>query len=94
MLRCNIGNQFLDKNGLSYTSSTEQTDFSTFLIWAQKVNNLDTCLQHLCLCCLLFKAWSFSVNRCVFNILRSLFFINRLTQYVEDTSECCFANRN
>ena len=32
MLRCNIGNQFLDKNGLSYTCSSEQTGL-TASVW-------------------------------------------------------------
>ena len=42
MLGCNVTDQLLDQDGLTYTSTTEQTDLTTLLIWAKKVYDLDT----------------------------------------------------
>ena len=44
MLGSDIVDQLLDQYGLTYTGTTEQSDFTTFLVWAEKVNDLDTCL--------------------------------------------------
>ena len=38
----NIVNQFLNQYGFTYTGTTEQTNLTTFGIWAQKVDNLNT----------------------------------------------------
>ena len=42
MLGSDVTNQLLDQDGLTYTSTTEQTDLTTLLIWAKKVYDLDT----------------------------------------------------
>ena len=42
MLRCDVVDQLLDQYGLTYTGSTEQTDLTTLLVRAEKINDLDT----------------------------------------------------
>ena len=42
MLGCNVTDQLLDQYSLTYTSTAEQTDLTTLLIWAKKVYDLDT----------------------------------------------------
>ena len=62
MLCCNIVYKLLYKNCLSYTCTTEKSDFSTFLIWTEQINYLDSCFKHFLRCRLLLKIRSFSVN--------------------------------
>ena len=40
-----INKKLDDKHGLSYTGTTEQTDFTTFGIWFKQVDDLDSCEQ-------------------------------------------------
>ena len=42
MLGCDVTDQLLDQDGLTYTSAAKQTDLTTLLIWAKKVYDLDT----------------------------------------------------
>ena len=48
VLGCDITDQLLDQYGLTYTSTTEQTDLTTLLIRAEQVNDLNTGLQQFC----------------------------------------------
>ena len=59
MLCRNISDQLLNQDCLTYTGTAEQTDLSTFLVRAEEVNDLDTCLKDLCLCGLFLKARGF-----------------------------------
>ena len=47
MLSCDVLNQLLNKDCLTNTGTTEQTDLTTFRIRCKKVDNLDTCFQNL-----------------------------------------------
>ena len=55
MLGSDILDQLLDKDCLTNTGTTEQTNLTTFCIWSKKVDNLDTCFQDLNCRFLLFK---------------------------------------
>ena len=94
MLGRDIGDQFLNQNGLSYTGTSEKSDFSTLLIRTQKIDNLDTGFQHLCLSRLFFKCRRLSVNWMIFFYFRWFFFIDRISEYIEHTSQCLFADRH
>ena len=50
MLLSDICDKLLYKYSLTNSCTTEKTDFSTFLIWAEKVNDFDSCLKDFCLC--------------------------------------------
>ena len=43
-----VSDQLLNQVGLTYTGTTEQTDFSTFLVGTEKVYDFNTCLQYFC----------------------------------------------
>ncbi len=45
MLDRDVTNQFHHVNGFTYTSTTEQTNFTTFREWANQVDNFDTCFK-------------------------------------------------
>ena len=42
-----VTDQLLNQNGLTNTGTAEQTNLSTLLVRAEKINDLDTCLQQL-----------------------------------------------
>ena len=42
VLSRDVVNQLLDQYGFTYTGSTEQTDLTTLLVRAEKINDLDT----------------------------------------------------
>ena len=89
-----VTNQLLNQYGFAYAGAAEQTDFTTLLIGAQKVNDLDTCLQNLCLCRLFLKGRSFSVDWKIFFHLWLFFIVNGLAQHVENTPQRILTNRN
>ena len=62
MLGSDILDQLLDKDCLTNTGTTEQTDLTTFCIRCKKVDNLDSCLKNLYNRTLLFKCWWLSVD--------------------------------
>ena len=94
MLVRNVCDKLLNKNRLSYTGAAKQTNLTASLIRAEKVNDLDSCLKHLCGCRLLLKGRRGSVNRLVALCFRSRFVIYRFAKYVEHTSKCAFTNGN
>ena len=61
VLGCNVTNQLLNEDGLAYTRTSEESDFTTLLIRAEKIDNLDTCFKYLNRNILLFKLRSRSV---------------------------------
>ena len=56
MLGGDISDKLLNKYGFTYAGTTEQTDLTTLLIRAEKVNDFDTCLKKLSLCGLFFES--------------------------------------
>ena len=94
MLRRNIMNQLLNQYGLTYTGSTEQSDLTTLLIWAEQIYDLDTGLQHLLRRCLLLEGWCRSVDWPVLFRLRRLDLIDWITQYIEQSSQGVLTNRD
>ena len=47
MFLCNVVDQLLDEHGLTYSGSTEETDLSSLEIRLEKIDDLDTCEEHL-----------------------------------------------
>ena len=50
MLGCDISDQLLDQDCLTYTSTAKKSDLSTLLVRTEKVNNFNTSFQQLLLC--------------------------------------------
>ena len=94
MLCRNISDQLLNQDCLTYTGTAEQTDLSAFLVRAEEINDLDTCLKDLCLCGLFLKARGFAVDRELFLRLRSFFIVDRLSQNIENSSKCLLTDRH
>ena len=57
-----IPNELLDDDGLTHARATEEADLTAFDNRADEVNNLDTRLEHLSRCRLVFKVWGWTVN--------------------------------
>ena len=93
MLGSDVTNQLLDQDGLTYTSTAEQTDLTTLLIRAEQVYDFDTGLKDLSLGGLFLKGRSFSVDRKVLFHLWLFFIVDRLAQYVENTAQRILTNR-
>lgn len=94
MLCGNVLDQLLNQDCLTYTGTAKQTDLSTFLVRAEEINDLDTCLKDLCLCGLFLKARGFAVDRELFLRLRSFFIVDRLSQNIENSSKCLLTDRH
>ena len=87
VLGCDITDQLLDQYGLTYTSTTEQTDLTTLLIRAEQVNDLNTGLQQFCVRRLLCEGRCGTVDRLVRHSCRYRLVINRLTQYIKYSAQ-------
>ena len=94
MLRGNVLDQLLDQHSLADTGATEQTNLTALGIRSQKVNNFNSCLQHLNSRTLLLKARCIPVNAPVLFILKRFAFINSISQHIEQTPQRFFTNRN
>ena len=57
VLGCDVTDKLLDKHRLTYAGTAEESDLTTLLIRAEKVNDLDTGLKKLCLRGLLRSSW-------------------------------------
>ena len=79
-------NQLLDQYRLSYTSTSEQANFTAFLVWAEQVYDLNPGLQDLRRSRLLFKRRRFSVDWVVFNARWRINLVDWLAQNVEHTA--------
>ena len=89
-----VTDQLLNQHGFTYTGATEQTDLTTLGIRCQKVDNLDTSLQHLYYRALIFKCWRFSVNTPVFFFFQRFLSVYRFSQYVKQSTKGLFPNRH
>ena len=86
-----VVNQFHHVHGFTHTRATEQTNFTTLSEWANQINNFDTGFQQ-------FLGWRqfvvgrcLTVNRCCLLVANRTAFIDRITQYVHNTTQRCFA---
>ena len=91
----NIVNQFHDQYGFTYTGTTEKTDFTTFYVWSNKVNDLNTCFQDLCIWRKVIKFRCWTVNRPFFISYNwSWIMVYSFTKYVKDTAQHAFPYRD
>ena len=82
----NIIDKLHDKHGLTYTGTTEQTNLTTLKVRLQKVDDLDTCCEHLLRGREFFILRSLTVNRILVLLTELLHAVNRLTDNVEHTT--------
>src|SRR4051794_2175760 len=79
MFLCDIVDQFLNRYRFTNTRTTEESDFTTLLVWSKKIDYFNPCLKHFCLCRQFVEAWSFTVDRSL--VFRGNFssLVNRLS---------------
>ena len=93
VLGSNIADKFLNQHRLTYTGTAEKTDFTTFCIWRQKVDNLNTGFQNLYYRTLFFKRRRVSVNNPVLYIMQLFAFVYGFTQNIKKTTQSFFSYR-
>ena len=71
MLSRNISDQLLNQYSLTNTGTAKESDLTSFCIWSQKVNDLNTRLEHLYDRTLFLKCWRFPVDYPVFLIFKA-----------------------
>ena len=86
--------KFLNQYSFSYTGTAKQTDLTTFGIRFEQVDYLDTCEEYFLHSCQIFKLRGVAVNGiCTFTV-ESFHTINRITDYIHQSSFNLFANRH
>ena len=94
MLGSDVADQLLNQYGLTHSGTAEEADLSALLIWAEQVNHLDTRLQNLRLRGLVCECRCLPVYRIPLHIVRHGFIIDRLPQYIKDSSQSHLTYRN
>ena len=87
-----VVDQFLNKNCLTNTGTTEQPNLTTFCVRREKVDNFDACDQHFGRSGLRFERWGISVDRATLFLTDWTTFIDWLTDDVHDATKCGFTN--
>jgi peptide chain release factor 1 len=88
----NVADQLLDHHCLTNASAAEDTDLSTLLEWADKVDHLDAGLKEFGLRSEVVERWCGAVNwksRIGLHITR---LVNRIAEHIEDATERSRAN--
>ncbi len=94
VLCCDVTNQLLDQNGFTYTCTAEESDFTTLLIGAEQIDNLDTGLEKLGLGSLFFESGSRFVDRLIAYSFGSGLIVDRFSEDVKNSAQCVLSDRN
>ena len=62
MSLCNVVDKLHDEHGLTYTSTTEESDLTTLHVGLKQVDHLDTCGQDLLLGRQFLECWCLAVD--------------------------------
>lgn len=87
-----VPDEFLDENGFAETSTTEETDFSTFVKGDEEVNNFESGLEEFDFNVLLAEFGRCSVDGVGWSTGDLFASVNGLTEEVENASEALFAD--
>ena len=94
VLRRDVGDQLLDQHGLAYAGTAEETDLTTLLVRAEKVNDLDARLEDLRIRRLFCKIRRRSMDRIVLHPRRRLLLVDRIAEHVEHAPQSRLAYRH
>ena len=86
MLLGDIVDQFLDEHSLTDTGSSEKTDLSSLKVRFQKVNDLDSCEQHLLRSGQVFELRRFAMNRESTLAVKFLHAVDGISCHIHHTS--------
>ena len=87
MFGCNIGNQFLDQDGLANSCAAEKANLTALGIWGQQIDDLDACLQHLHHRALVLKGRRVPVDDPFILIVQVLSPVNGFTKDIEQPAQ-------
>src|SRR5947207_11951474 len=90
----NIVDKFLNDDGLSYSRTSEQTNFSALQIWLDQIDNLDSSLEHFKICILVNKRRSRLVNGITPLCFDRSQLVDGFSNHVNDAPQGGFADRN
>ena len=82
-----VTDELLDKDGLTYTGTAEETDLTTLNIRAEQVDDFDTGFEDFLFRALFCEAWCFAVDGPAFFSCNWASFVDRLTGDVEEAAE-------
>ena len=95
VFRCNVVNQFHNKDRLTYTGTAEEADFTALGIRSDEVNDLNPCFQNFHLRRQVVKFRCRTVNRpIIIGLYRFIHLINRFAEDVENTPQHALSYRN
>jgi peptide chain release factor 1 len=90
----NVADQLLDHHRLTNAGAAEDTDLSTLLEWADKIDHLDAGFEEFRLCGEIVERWRRAVNWKSLVRLHITRLVNRITEHIEDATERSRANRD
>ena len=90
----NVVNELHDNHGLTNTSTTEGSHFTTLSEWANEVDNFNSCLKDLSGCRLVNKFRGWTVNRILLLVWHGSTLVNGIAGNVENTTKNAGSNRN
>ena len=89
-----VMDQFLDKNGLTYTRTAEEPDLTAFCIRSDEVDDFDAGFKNFGCRRLVFKGRCRTMNRPVVGCRYfCIVIVDGLSEYVENTSQASVADR-
>ncbi len=86
LLLRNIVDEFLDKHGLAYTGTAEETDFTTLAVWFQQVDNLDSRIKNFLYGSQIFKFRGVAVDGIGTSTVQFFHAVNRVAHYVHQAT--------
>ena len=85
---CDVVDQLLNQHGFTYTGSPEQSNFTSFGVRLDQINDFNSCKQYFCRYRQVFKSRCISVDRHPVGTVfwQSFQSVNRISVYIEQTS--------
>merc|ERR1711998_34890 len=83
----NVVNELHDEHSLTDTSTTEQTNLTTFCIWCHQVNDLDASLEDRGLSRLVGETWRLGMQGEGLLVVQRALLIDRLAEHVDNTTQ-------
>ena len=84
MFLCNIIDEFLDKDSLAHTGTSEKSDLSSLEVWLEQVNDLDTSKKNLLGSRKILELRRFPMNRESTIFLKVTHAVDSLANYIHD----------
>jgi len=94
MMGCDVINEFLNHNRLAHSGTTEPDQLATTSIWCEQINHLNPGIKGSTLTDCLLKSWGFAMNGIVGCSFHRTYFVHRIPNHIDNTSQGLFADGN